>query len=56
MRRCARCRRPLDGYRRDAIYCCGACRAAASRTKDRNERPQAHEHRSDHLARIGRPE
>ena len=30
---CARCGRSLDGRRRHAIYCSGACRAAASRAR-----------------------
>jgi hypothetical protein len=35
MRRCAHCGRSLDGGRRQARYCSGACRAAASRARRR---------------------
>ena len=33
MRRCQNCRASLDGYRRQARYCGGPCRAAASRAR-----------------------
>lgn len=33
MRVCANCGRSIDGYRRQAIYCGGPCRAAVSRER-----------------------
>jgi hypothetical protein len=33
MRICGHCGTSLDGYRRQAIYCGGPCRAAASRSR-----------------------
>lgn len=33
MRTCAHCATSLDGYRRQARYCGGPCRAAASRAR-----------------------
>lgn len=33
MRRCGFCCACIDGRRRQAIYCCGSCRAAASRAR-----------------------
>jgi hypothetical protein len=33
MRLCANCGTSIDDYRRQAIYCGGPCRAAASRTR-----------------------
>jgi hypothetical protein len=35
MRTCAHCRRAIDEYRRDAVFCGGPCRAAASRARAR---------------------
>jgi hypothetical protein len=47
MRRCqqAECGRPLDGYRRDARYCSGACRAAASPARVLSTTPTTKAHR-----------
>lgn len=39
MRTCAHCGMSIDGYRPQAIYCGGPCRAAASR-KRATERPR----------------
>ena len=39
MRACAHCGGSLDGRRRQAIYCGGPCRAAASRARAAHERP-----------------
>jgi hypothetical protein len=33
MRACARCGRSVEDYRPQAVYCSGACRAAASRAR-----------------------
>jgi hypothetical protein len=33
MRTCAHCGTPIEGYRRQARYCGGPCRAAASRAR-----------------------